>query len=243
MISLCEFLNTVNKDKFISLLQKEFKDYVLAVTSNEDDMYYGWGHDIIACEVGDEKLVTDKNKIKEFVSFCRKYNYVASMLIYDVIFIEPIKSQKKISGRVVYHITDKDLYYERIIKKGLKCRGNTYKKWNDADLSLMNNPAVVHFGNEKHFSNSNSYRTITPRIYVIATDDEDKIKKIADQIGKLGIFGNGIVLKIDLENHPNIDLYQDNANLDDSEAYYTLEDIPADIISVDDELTEFISHR
>lgn len=246
MIGLCEFLSTVNKDKFLSLLRKEFTKGInniecLGDTDNQSllDEYSTWGKDVIVVQT--EAGLT-KNDEKHLVEFCRKFNYVCTMKRYDDYLIEPIQSQNQISGKVVYHITTKDIYDEFISKKGLKCRGNQYRNWSKIDNELLNNPAIYNFGNEKHDVTPDSYRSITPRIYVVASRAQKIIYKIANQIGKTGLDGecDGVVLKIDLRKHKNIKLYQDNCNPEKLKAYYTLEDIPPEIISIDDDLTELI---
>lgn len=247
MIGLCEFLNTVNQEKFISLLRKEFISDIRMVTSlgNCKDKYIkdsfdSWGKETIIFRCIDKYL--DYETEHHLVEFCRKFNYVCSMRNYDIYLIEPIQSQKQVSGKIVYHITNEKIWNDIISKKGLKCRGNKYREWNDIDMNLLNNPSIYHFGNQNHSNRDYSYRSITPRIYVVAIRSNRLIYTIASQIGKTGQSGckDGVVLKIDLKSHPNIKLYSDNCNPENYKAYYTLEDIPVDIIKVDNRLTELI---
>lgn len=246
MIPLLEFLNTLNADKFCKLLQEKFPQYVCYAELNSQKQLPNWGSSIVICGI---KNWTKCRLDKEFFKFCRKYQWLPTYSgffpkeLYKndtnvVILIEPITTNNKKHLDYCWHITTQE-NWQKIKKSGIKCYGITNMDLGRTEKALKNDPELNNEHREGRYSKKR-YRLICPKTFVIGTDDEDEILKIFDQIGSYSQRMNWVVLKIDLSEHKNIELYKDSANPDDVEAYYILSDIPASLVTVDGKLTNKI---
>lgn len=238
MISLLEFLQSANKDKFASVLKKQFSEYIEEVKHNEDDDFPTWGKEVLIVYTNEPYNIAFET---DFVRFCHRYQWFPSFLTnapshtdYDsAIILEPISKNKK-HFDTVYHVTKKETWYKYIKEKGLICLGAKNRTWTSKDSEAIMDDTIHH--EDKNFRSI--YRTITPRVYVIS-DDKD-IKYIADQVD---IGKKQVVLKIDLSKHKNILAYKDNGNSDKVSAWYFLENIPPQLITIDKEWTDLINNK
>lgn len=231
MISLLEFLQSVNKDKFISLIRKKYSNYIDDIVDNSNNELYGWGKEVICLKCEDPYDLILRT---DFIKFSRKYQWVPTFLYYffddDMLglIIEPI-SKRKEHFDTVYHITKKEYYDKPIKQHGLRSIGTMCERWTKTDyLAFTDSSIYQHSGKLKK-----GYRSIIPKLFVF--NDLKDFDIIADQISANK--DNFIVLKIDLSKHKNFVFYKDTANPDDISAYYTFENIPTSIISIDNELT------
>lgn len=235
MISLLEFLQSANKDKFISIIKKNYSDYVDDIIDNSNNEMRGWGQEVICLKCEDPYELILRT---DFINFSRKYQWVPTFLNYFLdddmmgLIIEPI-SKKREHFDTVYHITTKE-YYDKFIKHhGLRSIGTICERWSKKDyLAFTDSSIYQHSGNLKK-----GYRSIIPKLFVFS--DLKDFDVISNQIGANK--NDFIVLKIDLSDHKNFIFYKDTANPDNISAYYTFENIPTSIISIDNELTNKLS--
>lgn len=244
MIPLLEFLNSLKADKFCKILQENFPQFVCYAETNNQNQLPQWSSDVIICGV---KEWTKLTKNVEFFSFCRRYQWLPTFTgffnkeLYKndtnvVIILEPLTTMKKKHLNYCWHFTTKE-NWESIKKSGLKCYGVTNMQLGRTEKFLKADKSLNNEHREGRYSKKR-YRMIAPKLFVIGTNDEDKLTAIFDTIGSYSEVDNWLILKIDLRKHPNIDIYKDAANPDDSEAYYILNDIPASLIEIDKELTD-----
>lgn len=246
MKAITEFLHSANKDKFTNLLLKKYSKYLKSYAFNDEEfILQNWGDEIIIF-IAIKHLFDELINKTDFIKFCRRLQWVptfTSDIDKDkiILVIEPITSSKLKLNKsgYVYHITYKR-YYDNILDRGLRCVGHSANEFRIKDEEVDNDSSIYNYPGICNYKNDNNYRTITPRIFLINTDDKETILRIAEQLDDRFVkHKNMIVLKIDLSK-TNISLYKDNGNPKINNCVYTFEDVPKELISQDKELTDLV---
>lgn len=247
MKTITEFLQSADKEKFTSLLLKKYSKYLKAYGFNDDETILNdWGEEIIIL-IGVKHLIDELINKTNFIKFCRRLQWVPTFTDDPesrdklLLVIEPITSSKIQLNKTgyVYHITYKE-YYDNILDKGLRCIGHSSNEFRIKDEEIDNDSSIYNYPGIRNYKRDGKYRTITPRTFLINTDNKETILKIAEQLDTKYIrHDKMIVLKIDLSKI-NINLYKDNGNPKINNCVYTFEDIPNKLIEQDKELTELV---
>lgn len=246
MKTITEFLQSADKEKFTNLLLKKYSKYLQAYGFNDDELFTKDLGDEIILIISVKHLMDELINKTDFVQFCRRLQWVPTFTGDAgrdklVMVIEPITSSKIQLNKTgyVYHITYTE-YFDNILKHGLKCAGHSANEFRIKDEEVDNDASIYNYPGMRNYQNDSGYRTITPRLFLINSNDNENILNVADQLDdKYVKHDKMIVLKIDLSK-ANIPLYKDNGNPNLNNCVYTFENIPKELISQDKELTELV---
>lgn len=246
MKTITEFLQSADKEKFTSLLLKKYSKYLQAYGFNNDELFAKDLGDEIILIISVKHLMDELINETDFIQFCRRLQWVPTFTGDAgrdklVMVIEPVTSSKiKLNNTgYVYHITYEE-YYNNVLKHGLKCIGHSANEFRIKDEEIDNDSSIYNYPGMRNYQNDSGYRTITPRLFLINSNNKENILIVADQLDdKYVKHDKMIVLKIDLSK-TNIPLYKDNGNPKLNNCVYTFENIPKELIKQDKELTELV---
>lgn len=264
-----EFLSSVNRPKFMKILKRKFDDYMyddLRLNKNTSwfDKEFPDNSEDIILFFPNKSYLNDTQIQVELVKFCRKFNYMVSCIdipkdvlgkelenpfengAYPCITITAIQSKKTCPiskySKPFYHLTTKELWETKIKHRGLRCIGGSSS---DVDDVIINNPSFYDFGSKSDKIVKGTSNSFTPRIFLVSNDIESSkgfgLKNFMHNDLKIKK-EDVIVLQIDLSKNKNITLYEDTFEPKNRYAWYTLENIPPELIKVNSFLTRELQH-